>query len=85
VFEGSRSRQGVEASRRSPRSTAAKIAQTCIPSMGTSETLGQLTERLEMGQGGTVHLFIAPGKREPRGSLSGRGGGGVTISAGRIG
>jgi hypothetical protein len=29
--------------------------------MGTSETPGQLTERLEMGQGGTVHFFIAWG------------------------
>jgi hypothetical protein len=36
---------------------------------GSSETPGQLTERLEMGQGGTVHLFIAPKwKAEKRGS-----------------
>jgi len=31
--------------------------------MGTSETPGQLTERLEMGQGGTVHFFIACERR----------------------
>jgi len=29
--------------------------------MGTSETPGQLTKRLEMGQGGTVLFFIACG------------------------
>src|SRR5208283_2416534 len=44
----------------SPSPTAAKIAQSCSSSMGTSETPGQLTIRLEMGQGRPVHLFIAP-------------------------
>src|SRR5580700_9690827 len=33
--------------------------------MGTSETPGQLTKRLEMGQGGTVHFFIACGGDSP--------------------
>jgi hypothetical protein len=42
------------------RFKALKIAQTCVASMGTSETLGQLTIRLEMGQGRTVRFFIAP-------------------------
>ena len=50
--------------RHSPGCTALEIAQTCNTSMRTSETLRQLTKRLEMGQGRPVHFFIAPRGKE---------------------